>query len=411
MSTAPTDGRTRWLARVLAQQYGMSLPAVEEVLGEEKHAQQLSDFMQADGPPSVIFFKQARDTYNDDGEPIEGIGAPSPPAARRAPLPAARHGSPPTRGPDALLRSAPPRFPSGGALHHEWGGRPPKGKGRLLYARQRGLGGLARHRGAGDCLRRRRAVGARDAAGEHERAVHAAGDAGLGLVGAHDHRGGERRVLWDARQVPPHAERRRQLSAGRLHAAQAREDVRHREQGGGAQPRRCRARDRDDVRVGRRGLVQGDGAAALRVGRQPAGERRRGARDGARVLAHAHGQVQLDHRAAQGPRLQGAPRPLPPSRHAAHGACRPAPATLAMLSLWLLWAARGAWRREASPRQSVPAGGRRVAGPTLLLLLLLLLLRCRHSPRPLSLRNPTRVRAADVVPARVRVRGRWCWAC
>ena len=83
MSTALTDGRTRWLARVLAQQYGMSLPAVEEVLLEEKHAQQLSDFMQADGPPTVIFFKQARETYNEDGEPIEGVGAPPPPPASR----------------------------------------------------------------------------------------------------------------------------------------------------------------------------------------------------------------------------------------------------------------------------------------------------------------------------------------
>ena len=111
-------------------------------------------------------------------------------------------------------------------------------------------------------------------------------------------------------------------------------------------------------------------------------------------------------------KVRPAPPPAPASPRRTRRTAHTAPATLAVLSLWLLWAARGAWRREASPRQSVPAGGRRVAGPTLLLLLLLLLLlRCRHSPRPLPLRNPTRVRAADVVPARVRVRGRWCWAC
>ena len=65
------DARHRYIARVLTQQYGMSLAAVEEVFLEEKHAQQLANFMTANGVPTLIFFRQRRDIFNEDGEAIE----------------------------------------------------------------------------------------------------------------------------------------------------------------------------------------------------------------------------------------------------------------------------------------------------------------------------------------------------
>ena len=110
------DGRHRYMARVLAQQYAMTLPAVEEVLQEEKNVVQLSEFMQADGPPTLIFFRQARETYNEDGEPIElASGAQPPPRALgRGPRPAPAPMRPPP-GPHTLRRrtraSRPPHRP------------------------------------------------------------------------------------------------------------------------------------------------------------------------------------------------------------------------------------------------------------------------------------------------------------
>ena len=80
------DGRVRYMARVLAQQYSMSLPAVEEVLLTEKHMKQLADFMSPHGPPTLLFFRQARETYSEDGELIEssaGVRYLPPPATAR----------------------------------------------------------------------------------------------------------------------------------------------------------------------------------------------------------------------------------------------------------------------------------------------------------------------------------------
>ena len=74
------DARLRYLARVLAQQYAMSLPAVEDVLLDEKHIQPVTDFLDAEGPPSLIFFRQAREAYSEDGELIESSGGAYAPA-------------------------------------------------------------------------------------------------------------------------------------------------------------------------------------------------------------------------------------------------------------------------------------------------------------------------------------------
>ena len=47
---------------------------------EEKNVVQLSEFMQADGPPTLIFFRQAREAYSEDGELIESSGGAYAPA-------------------------------------------------------------------------------------------------------------------------------------------------------------------------------------------------------------------------------------------------------------------------------------------------------------------------------------------
>eukprot|EP00965_Chrysotila_dentata_P250546 6209514-Pleurochrysis_carterae.AAC.1 len=73
---AQLDARHRYMARVLALQYGMPVASCETVFEEEANAQTISDFFEADGVPSkLVFFKQSRDTVTEDGEVIEAPGA------------------------------------------------------------------------------------------------------------------------------------------------------------------------------------------------------------------------------------------------------------------------------------------------------------------------------------------------
>ena len=95
MRTAPCamsallDARHRHIAKVVAQQFGLSVAAVEEVLAEERALATAADFFAAEGTPSkLIFFRQSRDIFSEDGELIESAGARMHAPAHSAALPA-----------------------------------------------------------------------------------------------------------------------------------------------------------------------------------------------------------------------------------------------------------------------------------------------------------------------------------
>ena len=95
--SALLDARHRHIAKVVAQQFGLSVAAVEEVLAEERALATAADFFAAEGNPSkLIFFRQSRDVFSEDGELIESAGArvhvslPSAPPSRHAPIRARR---------------------------------------------------------------------------------------------------------------------------------------------------------------------------------------------------------------------------------------------------------------------------------------------------------------------------------
>ena len=77
------DTRHRHIARVVAQQFGMTVAAVEEVLADERHLTEAANFFIAEGTPSkLIFFRQSRDEFTEDGELVEAAGSRAPWLAR-----------------------------------------------------------------------------------------------------------------------------------------------------------------------------------------------------------------------------------------------------------------------------------------------------------------------------------------
>ena len=73
------DTRHRHIARVVAQQFSMTVAAVEEVLADERHLTEAANFFAAEGTPSkLIFFRQSRDEFTEDGELVEAAGSPHP---------------------------------------------------------------------------------------------------------------------------------------------------------------------------------------------------------------------------------------------------------------------------------------------------------------------------------------------
>jgi hypothetical protein len=82
---AMLDTRHRHIARVVAQQFGMTVAAVEEVLADERHLTEAANFFAAEGTPSkLIFFRQSRDEFTEDGELVEAAGSPIHPRHRLA---------------------------------------------------------------------------------------------------------------------------------------------------------------------------------------------------------------------------------------------------------------------------------------------------------------------------------------